>query len=88
MRTKSSTESGSFVELEDGIGMEADPDALWPAGYPARLKTEVVTSHSHHGYGNGMRGGERDQASVRSDEIPLDSITVKRDLRWSEVRRG
>ncbi|KAK3329940.1 hypothetical protein B0H66DRAFT_542409 [Apodospora peruviana] len=60
---------GSFEQLDDG-DFGPDSPELWPRDYPATREVSV--------YGRGGR-----DPSVTSDEIPLDGIGVKRDVRWS-----
>lgn len=67
--SKNSSTLRSFTQLEDGDVSES-PD-LWPKGY---LAAREVSAH-----GPGGRA-----MSALSDEIPLESIGVKSDMRWTE----
>lgn len=69
--SKNSSSLKSFEQLEDGD--VAEVPGLWPKGYLAAREVSA-------------RGPAGRALSAMSDEIPLDCIGVKCDVRWSDGR--
>jgi hypothetical protein len=69
--SKSKRESGSFERLEDESQSQSRHTNLWPKGYRGERHTMV--------------SGRR-PSSDRSDDIPLTSITIRKEVTWTETK--
>ncbi|KAH8202970.1 hypothetical protein TruAng_002916 [Truncatella angustata] len=69
-KVKGDKGTGSFERLKDDAG-EPSPTDLWPQGYQVERDTTV----------SGRRS-----PSEKGDDIPLTSITVKQEMRWTESK--
>ena len=69
-KTSAKDTEGSFERLNDVENPREIPEGLWPRGYCADRETTVVGTDSH---------------SALSDEIALNAIHVRNELRLSET---
>ncbi|KAI0010038.1 hypothetical protein F4779DRAFT_579779 [Xylariaceae sp. FL0662B] len=63
--------TGSFERLHDSKAVEETLAGFWPKSYQNERNTTVSA---------------RETPSAKSDDIPLDTINVRRDIEWSEDR--